>query len=103
VVVQLRRRTAANGQVISDSIASAPAVVTGSGGMVTGTALGLPGSSGIMTPGNLPATAPAGSPAIRAYIDLPNGIISSKTNLTVEIWATPVSAQSNQLCSTSGA
>jgi hypothetical protein len=27
---------------------------------------------------------------ISAYIDLPNGLISSKTNLTVEVWATPI-------------
>ncbi|MFZ4766206.1 MAG: hypothetical protein ACOYMN_14750, partial [Roseimicrobium sp.] len=75
---------------IGDSIASAPAVVTGAGATFTGTALRLPGSGSTTTPGNQAAN------VIPAYIDLPNGIISSKTNLTVEIWATPVAALTNQ-------
>jgi hypothetical protein len=31
---------------------------------------------------------------ISGYVDLPNGIISSKTRLSVEVWATPLSAKS---------
>ena len=30
--------------------------------------------------------------SMSAYIDLPNGIVSSRTNVTIEIWATPLSA-----------
>lgn len=52
----------------------------------TGTAVTLPGS----TSGNFPVT------SISAYLDLENGIISSKPNLTVEAWITPVSSRSWQ-------
>lgn len=65
-----------------DLITGAPAVVRGNGATYTGKALRLPGG----TTGNTAAN------SIAAYIDLPNGIISSQTNLTIEIWATPLSA-----------
>ena len=29
--------------------------------------------------------------AMAAYVDLPNGIVSARTNITIEIWATPLS------------
>jgi autotransporter-associated beta strand protein len=65
-----------------DLVSASPAVVRGNGATYTGTALRLPGG----TTGNTPAD------SIAAYIDLPNGIISSQTNITIEIWATPLSA-----------
>jgi glucose/arabinose dehydrogenase len=79
---------AAPGLTLMDSIGGATATVVGVNASFTGTALTLPGSS----PNN--SNQPANT--IPAYIDLPNGIISSKTHLTVEIWATAVSMQNNQ-------
>ena len=58
--------------------------VRGNGAVFTGTGLRLPGG----TNGNTPAD------AIAAYLDLTNGILSALTNVTVEIWATPISGQS---------
>ena len=71
---------------ITDSVGGQSAFVRGIGASFAAGSLTLPGS----TTGNEP---PA---AVSAYADLPNGIISSKTNLTVEIWATPVSHQNFQ-------
>lgn len=65
-----------------DLISGAPAIVRGNGATYTGKALRIPGG----TTGNTAAN------SISAYIDLPNGIISSRTNITIEIWATPLSA-----------
>ena len=70
--------SAAHGTVIPDAITGAPGMIVGNGATRTGTVLTLPGNTG----GNNAAT------SIAAYFDLPNGIVSSKTNLTVEIWAT---------------
>ncbi|TAK98263.1 MAG: hypothetical protein EPO07_12245 [Verrucomicrobia bacterium] len=67
-----------------DLVANAPAIVRGNGAYYTGGALRIPGG----TSGNIAVNSMA------AYIDLPNGIISSRTNLTIEIWATPLSAPS---------
>ncbi len=67
-----------DGTVIPDQISSAPGTIVGTNAARTGTALTLPGGSNGQVATN----------AIAAYFDLPNGIISSKTNLTVEIWAT---------------
>ena len=66
-----------------DLVSGAPAVVRGNGATYTGSALRLPGG----TTGNVAMSAMA------AYIDLPNGILSSQTNITMEIWAAPQSAQ----------
>lgn len=77
---------AAAGTAISDPVGLQNAVVPGVGASFANGVLTLPGS----TTGNEP---PA---AVSAYIDLPNGLISSKTNLTVEIWATPLSHQGFQ-------
>ena len=71
------------GTVIPDLISGAPGTVVGVNANLSGTALTLPGTTG----GN------SGSSTIAAYFDLPNGIISSKTDLTVEIWATVVSSR----------
>ena len=70
------------GTSVNDSVSgAAPAVVRGVGATFTGTGLRIPGGG----TGNVAAS------SIAAYIDLPNGIISSNTNLTIEIWATPLS------------
>ncbi len=71
------------GTVITDSVSGSNGVVVGIGATFSGTVMTLAGS----TTGN---QTPA---AISAYVDLPNGLISSKTNLTVETWATLVSAK----------
>ena len=65
-----------------DLISGAPAIVRGNGATYTGGALRIPGG----TTGNVAMN------SMSAYIDLPNGIISSQTNVTIEIWATPLSA-----------
>ena len=78
--------TATNGTAIPDLISAAPATIVGTGAVRNGTVVTLPGTSN----GNASAS------AISAYLDLPNGIVSSKTNLTLEIWATVVSAKSWQ-------
>ena len=74
------------GTAVSDSIGGRNAVVRGQGAAFTGSAITLPGNS---TGNQTPAT-------ISAYIDLPNGIISSKTHLTVELWATPANHRNFQ-------
>ena len=74
------------GTVITDSRSSSNGVIVGTGATFTGTGLTLPGT----TTGN---QTPA---AIASYVDLPNGVISSKTNLTIEAWATVVSAKNWQ-------
>ena len=67
---------------ITDLVSGSNAVVRGINATFTGKALRIPGG----TTGNTAAN------SIAAYIDLPNGIISSRTNITIEIWATPLSA-----------
>ena len=73
---------AAAGTTNYDLISGAPAVVRGIGATYTGSALRIPGG----TTGNTAMN------SMSAYIDLPNGIISSQTSITIEIWATPLSA-----------
>lgn len=75
--------SATAGTIFTDEVSGAQAIVRGQGAILTGTALRLPGG----TTGN------AAGNSISAYIDLPNGIISSSTNFTIEIWAAPLSAQ----------
>ena len=76
--------TAGDGTTMPDSVSGTVATVRGeyvTAASFDGSALRLPGTSngnhslGFMSP----------------YVDLPNGIISSKTHLSVEIWATPYS------------
>lgn len=74
---------AATGTTMIDSVGGGVAQVKGNGSTFSGTALTLTGS----TTGNRSRN------FISGYVDLPNGLISSKTNLSVEIWATPLSAQ----------
>ncbi|HEU5397268.1 MAG TPA: hypothetical protein VFV81_08870, partial [Verrucomicrobiae bacterium] len=65
-----------------DLVSGAPAIVRGNGATYTGSALRIPGGT----------TGDTAMSSMSAYIDLPNGIVSSQTNLTIEIWATPLSA-----------
>ncbi len=69
---------ATNGTVIPDQISSAPGTIVGTGATRTGSVLTLPGGS----------SGQVATSTIAAYFDLPNGIISSKTSFTLEIWAT---------------
>ena len=74
------------GMTFADSISGVVATVRGNGATLTGTSLLLPGTT----------TGGYANTSISAYLDLPNGIISSKTNLTIEIWATVFSSKSWQ-------
>lgn len=82
--------TVSSGTVFLDTVSGAAATVkSGTGTLaatLNGTAITLPGTT----------TGAKADSAIAAYLNLPNGIISSKTNLTVEFWATPVSNKSWQ-------
>jgi len=62
----------ATGATLTDSISGADGTVLGAGAVFTGTGLDLPG----------------GSSATQAYGDLPNGLISSNTAVTIEGWLT---------------
>jgi uncharacterized repeat protein (TIGR03806 family) len=77
---------APTGTVVTDSVSGANGVIVGNGATFTGPRLTLPGT----TTGAQPPTAIAG------YADLPNGLISSKANLTVEAWATIISTRNWQ-------
>jgi len=72
---------AVSGTAVTDSIAGAAAAVRGNGSTFTGNGLTITGA----TTGNQNAA------TISGYVDLPNGIFSSKTNLSIEIWASPLS------------
>ncbi len=82
--------SAPSGTVFLDSVSGIAATVKSGTGTtsatLTGTAIILPGTT----------TGAKADSAISAYLNLPNGLISSKTNLTVEFWATPVSSKSWQ-------
>ncbi len=69
-----------------DSIGGIVATLRGQGASLTGSALVLPGT----TNGNQSAA------SLSAYLDLPNGIVSSKPNFSVEIWASPISGKTDQ-------
>ena len=64
---------ATDGSSIADSIGGLEAVVRGNNGSFTGTGLTVPGGVGGDSP---------------AYVDLPNGIISSNERISIELWAT---------------
>jgi len=72
----------ASGTTVPDQFGN-PLTVRGNGAVFTGAGLRLPGG----TTGNASAN------AIAAYLDLTNNPLSSLTNVTVEIWATPISGQ----------
>lgn len=70
---------APGGTTIVDPVSgTALATVQGNGATFTGSGLRLPGGA-------------SGSGA--AYLQLPAGVLSSQTNVTLEIWATPLSVQ----------
>ncbi len=75
------------GTTFNDTISVVPLQVRGLGATLDGARITLPGTTNC----NLPDT------TISAYLNLPNGIVSSKTNLTVEIWAAPNTARNFQL------
>lgn len=64
---------APEGSVVTDSVGGLSAKVMGTGATFTGTKLQLPGGPS------------SGSPA---YLDLPNGLISSKQRISIEVWST---------------
>jgi len=82
---------AADGTALIDSVGTAAATVQGNFSAFNGTALVLQGSTGTNT-----SLGDRSAGSLSGYIDLPNGIISSKTHLTVEIWATPLSPRNFQ-------
>ncbi|GAA5116076.1 autotransporter-associated beta strand repeat-containing protein [Luteolibacter yonseiensis] len=68
---------APNGTAVVDSIGGLSAVIRGEDAEFNGREIRLPG----------------GSSATEAYIDLPNGIISSRESLSIEFWGTQDAAQ----------
>ena len=77
---------APSGTIVTDSIVSAQGIVRGGGATLDGAMLTLPGTT----------TCGASDATISAYVDLPNGLISSRTTLTVEVWATPIDGRNWQ-------
>ncbi len=71
------------GTVLADSVSSLPMNVRGQGASRDGTRISLPGTT----------TGGAAEAAISAYLDLPNGVISTKTHFTFECWASPLAGR----------
>jgi hypothetical protein len=63
---------------VKDSVGSADGQILGQGATLDGTQLTLPGGTG----------SDADPSVIAGYVDLPNGIISVMSNITVEAWVT---------------
>lgn len=78
--------SAPNGTTMTDSVSGVVMEVRGNGATFTGTALKLPGTT----------TGKFADANISAYGNLPNGLISAKTNLTLELWATVVASKTQQ-------
>ncbi|WP_367873926.1 LamG-like jellyroll fold domain-containing protein [Luteolibacter sp. Populi] len=72
---------AADGSIVVDSIGGLSAVIRGTGAVLTGSGVTLPGGVN---------SAPPFSP----YVDLPNGLISSKQRVSFETWVAQTSTQS---------
>jgi hypothetical protein len=70
---------AADGTLVTDSLGGLTAVIRGTGATFDGSGVVLPGGA---------------SSASGAYIDLPNGIVSSKSRISLEIWSTQTTNQS---------
>lgn len=68
---------APEGTTVADRIGGLTAVIRGDGAQFTGTAVELPG----------------GSSATQAYIDLPNGLLSARENVTIEFWETQLGTE----------
>ncbi|MEY3894765.1 MAG: hypothetical protein RLZZ214_284, partial [Verrucomicrobiota bacterium] len=75
------------GTVFLDTATAEAATVQGNGATLTGTQLVLPGTA---TTGNQAAA------NISAYLDLPDGIVSTRPSLTFEAWLTPLSSKNWQ-------
>ncbi len=74
------------GTVFTDSVSGMPMTVRGTGATLDGARITLPGTTSSGEPDS----------TISAYLNLPNGIVSSKSSITVEIWAAPVTVQNWQ-------
>jgi len=74
------------GTVFTDAVGSLPMTVRGNGATLNGSRIVLPGTT----------TGAFADSAISAYLDLPNGIVSSKSSITVEIWAAPTQVRNWQ-------
>lgn len=74
------------GTVFVDSAGGLPMTVRGLGAALDGARIALPG------------TTSSGEPdaSISAYLDLPNGIVSSKSSVTIEVWASPLAVRNWQ-------
>ena len=77
---------APGGTVFNDTVSGLPMTVRGLGATLDGSRIVLPGTTTSTNP----------NPTISAYLDLPNGIVSSKTSITVEIWAAPIAVRNWQ-------
>jgi uncharacterized repeat protein (TIGR03806 family) len=77
---------ATSGMAFTDATSGESAVVRGNGATLNGTALVLPGT----TNGNQSAA------TISAYLDLANGVVSSRPSLSFEAWITPLSSKTWQ-------
>jgi uncharacterized repeat protein (TIGR03806 family) len=71
------------GTVLNDSVSSLPMTVRGQGATRNGSRIALPGTTNNGAP----------EATISAYLDLPNGIISTKANFTFECWAAPLAGR----------
>ncbi len=71
---------APGGTSFADTVSAVPMQVRGNGATLNGARITLPGTTNCDQPDT----------SISAYLNLPNGIVSSKTNLTVEVWAAPI-------------
>jgi glucose/arabinose dehydrogenase/mono/diheme cytochrome c family protein len=78
--------SAPSGTTFTDQISGFLATVRGNGAILSGSSIVLPGTT----------TGAQSNANISAFLDLPNGILSSKTNLTVEVWVTAVSSKTWQ-------
>lgn len=83
----------ANGTSLNDAVSGSPLVIRSGNNDATIRQAVFTGS-GVTLPGTTTGNQTIGG--IAAYLDLANGIISSKPNLTVEAWITPVSSQNWQ-------
>ncbi len=79
--------SAPDGTTLVDSVSGAVAVIRGQNGVFDG--------GNIVLPGNTVGTVP--NAQVAAYVDLSNYLLSSKTNASVEVWATVLSAQGEQV------
>ncbi len=69
---------APSGSTVADSIGGLSAEIRGAGAEFTGSAVRLPG----------------GNSSTQAYVDLPNGLVSSRESVTIEFWETQSAVES---------